>query len=271
MSEQAQNNNINDILDNIKEVITTGKAPTNEEDVLVLTEKVESNKPVENGAPSTPAQPQMPQAEELDDMSALMEAMSKQPTPPDSQQVSQAQNPQQSSSPEADAKVWESDSKKGSADASGNDGMMELMKKIANDAAASSGNVQANSSQSSGKDILDKIDEDSDWGEALNEQKNLTSQDFSAPAFNQLKDEEKTDSLLSEQVAVKSMEKLKTLVEQLEPKPSKLNTPHFRAGITLEDLVMEAMKPEISQWLNNNLPQLVTNIVEKEIKKIIPR
>ena len=59
------------------------------------------------------------------------------------------------------------------------------------------------------------------------------------------------------------MEKLKPFVEQLAPKPSKLNTPHIRAGITLEDLVMDAMKPEISQWLNNNLPQLVTNIIEK--------
>jgi uncharacterized protein len=42
----------------------------------------------------------------------------------------------------------------------------------------------------------------------------------------------------------------------------------FRSGATLEDLVLEALKPELKQWLNANLPQMVERLVSAEIKKI---
>lgn len=263
MSEQAQNN-INDILDNIKEVITTGKAPSADNDLLVLTERVDltSSEPVASSAPANDA---AKQENADDDMAALMAQMSNQVAP---QQQPQVSSPEPAA---ATANVAQN------AQSNGDD-MKALMEQMSRQpepqpapaAVASAPEVSAKA-PSEEKDILEKIDEDADWGAALNEQKSLTSQDFSAPAFNQLKDNEKTDSLLSEQVAVKSMEKLKSLVEQLEPKQNRADSPSFRAGVTLEDLVMEAMKPEISKWLNDNLPQLVTSIVEKEIKKIIPR
>ena len=39
----------------------------------------------------------------------------------------------------------------------------------------------------------------------------------------------------------------------------------------IEELVKEALKPELKNWLNKNLPIIVRQLVEKEIKKIIPK
>lgn len=262
MSDQAQNN-INDILDNIKEVITTGKAPSEDGDVLVLTERVDAG----NSSPAAPQNSNQPEPKKesteesdfADDMASLMAQMAK-------QTESKPELPVEST-PAPQATVAQEN----------NDDMAALMAQMSKQPEPEAqNNVEATQPSepiltTEEKDILEKIDEDAGAAIPVNQQKSLTSQDFSAPAFNQLKDNEKVDNLLSEQVAIKSMEKLKSLVDQLEPKPNKAESPSFRAGVTLEDLVMEAMKPEISKWLNDNLPQLVTSIVEKEIKKIIPR
>ncbi len=42
-----------------------------------------------------------------------------------------------------------------------------------------------------------------------------------------------------------------------------------RSNSSLEQMIVEAIKPELKAWLNDNLPQLVREIVEKEIKKVI--
>ncbi|MDR0773806.1 MAG: DUF2497 domain-containing protein [Rickettsia sp.] len=39
---------------------------------------------------------------------------------------------------------------------------------------------------------------------------------------------------------------------------------------TLEDIIIEMLRPQLSQWLNKNLPLLVKQLVEKEIQKLIP-
>ncbi|BFD46573.1 MAG: PopZ family protein [Rickettsia endosymbiont of Sergentomyia squamirostris] len=39
---------------------------------------------------------------------------------------------------------------------------------------------------------------------------------------------------------------------------------------TLEDIIIEMLRPQLSQWLNTNLPLLVKQLVEKEIQKLIP-
>ncbi len=39
---------------------------------------------------------------------------------------------------------------------------------------------------------------------------------------------------------------------------------------SLEDLVTEMMKPMLGKWLNENLPAIVRNVVEKEIKRLAP-
>ncbi|MCC8417674.1 MAG: DUF2497 domain-containing protein [Rickettsia endosymbiont of Bryobia graminum] len=39
---------------------------------------------------------------------------------------------------------------------------------------------------------------------------------------------------------------------------------------TVEDLVVEMIKPQLSGWLDKNLPSLVRELVEKEIQRLIP-
>jgi cell pole-organizing protein PopZ len=41
-------------------------------------------------------------------------------------------------------------------------------------------------------------------------------------------------------------------------------------GKTLEDLIVEMIRPQLSQWLDKNLPLLVKQLVEKEIQKLLP-
>lgn len=48
-------------------------------------------------------------------------------------------------------------------------------------------------------------------------------------------------------------------------------SPSFRNGDTVEDLVMESLKPMLKKWLDENLNSLVEEIVQKEISKIIPK
>ena len=45
----------------------------------------------------------------------------------------------------------------------------------------------------------------------------------------------------------------------------------FRSGETVEDLVTEMLKPMMKEWLDNNLPKLVEDVVQREIKKIMPK
>lgn len=77
------------------------------------------------------------------------------------------------------------------------------------------------------------------------------------------------DSLLTNNAAQASAQALQNLVNNI-PKP-KVETMLMRSGSTLEDLVVESLKPELSEWLNKNLPTLVQTLVEKEIRKLIPR
>lgn len=77
------------------------------------------------------------------------------------------------------------------------------------------------------------------------------------------------ESLLSSNAAEASAHALKNLVNSI-PKP-KVESMLMRSGSTLEDLVVESLKPELSEWLNKNLPTLVQTLVEKEIRKLIPR
>jgi len=46
-------------------------------------------------------------------------------------------------------------------------------------------------------------------------------------------------------------------------------SPQFRSGSSVEDLVMEALKPMLKGWLDANLPNIVERLVEREIKKLV--
>lgn len=42
----------------------------------------------------------------------------------------------------------------------------------------------------------------------------------------------------------------------------------FRSGTTVEDLVIEALKPMLKEWLDGNLPSMVRTMVEREIRRL---
>ena len=45
---------------------------------------------------------------------------------------------------------------------------------------------------------------------------------------------------------------------------------HGKTGKTVEELVVEMIKPELKKWLNTNLPSIVRGLVEKEINRLSP-
>lgn len=48
----------------------------------------------------------------------------------------------------------------------------------------------------------------------------------------------------------------------------KLDSPLFRSGYTVEDIVLEALRPMLREWLDANLPNLVEALVQREIRRI---
>lgn len=81
------------------------------------------------------------------------------------------------------------------------------------------------------------------------------------------------DSLLSDDTRKTSSAALKSLSEATK-KPVQASvvapTPalEFRSGQTVEDLVVEALRPMLKDWLDQNLTGIVEKLVEKEIKKL---
>jgi hypothetical protein len=76
------------------------------------------------------------------------------------------------------------------------------------------------------------------------------------------------DPLISAKSANETSETLKKLAifkKRLNP-GGQTNNP----SKSVEDLVTEIMKPYIVNWLDENLPKIVENLVEKEIKKLMP-
>jgi hypothetical protein len=83
------------------------------------------------------------------------------------------------------------------------------------------------------------------------------------------KSQAKSSRLLDEDALQQSSFSLKSLVNTINEK--QVDSPHTRGGTSLEDLVIEAMKPFLAEWLNKNLPVIVKKIVEKEVKRLIPK
>ena len=75
------------------------------------------------------------------------------------------------------------------------------------------------------------------------------------------------DRLMSESTLTASLEALKALAQKPEvqaPRGSQV----FRSGTTVEDLVIESLKPMLQEWLDGNLPALVRSLVEREIRRL---
>ena len=76
-------------------------------------------------------------------------------------------------------------------------------------------------------------------------------------------------SLLDDEAAQQSKVSLKEFVNTIREKHA--DSPHTRGGTSLEDLVIEAMRPFLAEWLSKNLPIIVKKIVEREVKHLIPK
>ncbi|MEI6729798.1 MAG: DUF2497 domain-containing protein, partial [Pseudomonadota bacterium] len=92
----------------------------------------------------------------------------------------------------------------------------------------------------------------------------------------QIAEEEKftpydTDMLVSEATSQAAISALRPIVENSAKDLSIPNipSPKLRNGNNVEDLVLEALRPMLKDWLDVNLPTLVERIVEKEVKRIV--
>ena len=82
-------------------------------------------------------------------------------------------------------------------------------------------------------------------------------------------DQEYDETLISKNVAEEATETLRDFAEHA----SKLNPEMLKSSAdkTIEALVIEMLKPEIKKWLNTNLPSIVRQLVEKEIRLLTPK
>jgi hypothetical protein len=121
------------------------------------------------------------------------------------------------------------------------------------------------------KDFEELHDEDEDsLQELLGTSKQANEQETATKSYNRsdLNDLAESSKLIQQEVALESSNAIRELVDVI-PK-SNINSPYTKGGVTLEELTIEAMKPFLSKWLNENLPTIVRQIVTKEVKKLIP-
>ena len=78
------------------------------------------------------------------------------------------------------------------------------------------------------------------------------------------------EGLISSAALSASVSALNSLRDSLAPNtpPHTPDTIAFRSGTTVEDLVLEALRPMLKSWLDNNLPGMVESLVKKEISKL---
>lgn len=62
-------------------------------------------------------------------------------------------------------------------------------------------------------------------------------------------------------------------LKQLKPEPEQHTEFHaeriaFRSGMTIEDLVLETLRPMLREWVDSNMPGMVERLVAREIAKI---
>ena len=78
------------------------------------------------------------------------------------------------------------------------------------------------------------------------------------------------DSLLSNASLNASMAALNSLRDSMVHPAAvpRAQSATFRSGVTVEDLVIESLKPMLKEWLDANLPGMVEALVRKEISKL---
>lgn len=79
----------------------------------------------------------------------------------------------------------------------------------------------------------------------------------------------KTD--ISEKTVKETAESFKQFIKTVEKEKCPQDNLGFRNGTLVEDLVKELLKPQITSWLDANLSSIVKTVVEKEVRKLIPK
>jgi len=80
------------------------------------------------------------------------------------------------------------------------------------------------------------------------------------------------ESLLSEQAAGQAAQALGQLARRSEPEPAPRETLRIvESGKTLEDYVLDMLRPMLKEWLDRNLPSLVERLVQREIHRVSRR
>ena len=77
-------------------------------------------------------------------------------------------------------------------------------------------------------------------------------------------------ALISDTVSVTSIDAMAKLADAAEPEILASAGLSFRGSVnTVEDLVVEMIRPMLREWLDKNLPATVERIVQKEIRKLV--
>lgn len=77
------------------------------------------------------------------------------------------------------------------------------------------------------------------------------------------------EELVSAASADAARQSLEALTAAVAPAPAATSAP--AAGRTMEDVVLDALRPMLKDWLDTNLPPLVEAMVAKEISRITGR
>ena len=86
----------------------------------------------------------------------------------------------------------------------------------------------------------------------------------------ELADPKDVEALISEAAASASIGALSKLARASDPSPVEdLGLRFSDSGRTIEDLVVEMIRPMLRDWLDRNLPMMVERIVQKEIRKLV--
>ena len=99
----------------------------------------------------------------------------------------------------------------------------------------------------------------------INERKNLSNEDEDILELTEIIDQDE-EELISTKSAEKVNDILKDFTSTIKDKNLDNNV---SSKNTLEELVIEMLKPELKTWLDKNLPSLVKELVESEIKKLV--
>jgi len=92
-----------------------------------------------------------------------------------------------------------------------------------------------------------------------------------APAQPFIEDEAALVSATAAQAATSSLTALSNTVEAERRASSPGFTPLGGGSRTLEEIVMELMRPMLKEWLDQNLPPVVERIVQREVERIARR